>query len=76
MEVMLNNTTKPIVFATYEMSECIDSVKMAEVAAGGPKALAEKPFIACYINPTTGLRHNKEALQKLFFIVGNGIPFF
>jgi trimethylamine--corrinoid protein Co-methyltransferase len=74
MEAMLNNTTKPVVFVTYEMSGCIDAVKMAEVVAGGATALAEKPFIACYINPTTGLRHNKEALQKLLFMAEKGIP--
>lgn len=74
MEIMLNNTSKPIVFVTYEMSGCIDAVKMAEVVAGGSTALAEKPFIACYINPTTGLRHNKEALQKLLFMAEKGLP--
>ena len=76
MEAMLNNTIKPIVFVTYELSGCIDAIKMAEVVAGGPAALVEKPFIACYINPTTGLRHNKEALQKLLFMAEKGIPFF
>ena len=74
MEAMLNHTIKPIVFVSYEMSGCIDAVKMAEVVAGGSKSLAEKPFIACYINPTTGLRHNKEALQKLLFMAEKGIP--
>ncbi len=76
MEALLNHTTKPIVFVTYESSGCIDAVKMAEVVAGGPALLAEKPFIACYINPTTGLRHNKEALQKLLFMAEKGLPFF
>ena len=76
MEALLNNTTKPIVFVTYELSGCIDAVKMAEVITGGSIALAEKPFIACYINPTTGLRHNKEALQKLLFMAEKGLPFF
>jgi len=74
MEIMLNNTSKPIVFVTYEMSGCIDAVKMAEAVAGGSTALAAKPFIACYINPTTGLRHNKEALQKLLFMAEKGLP--
>lgn len=74
MEAMLNHTIKPIIFVSYEMSGCIDAVKMAEVVAGGSKSLAEKPFIACYINPTTGLRHNKEALQKLLFMAEKGIP--
>jgi trimethylamine--corrinoid protein Co-methyltransferase len=29
---------------------------------------------ACYINVTTGLRHNKEALQKLLFLANKGLP--
>jgi trimethylamine--corrinoid protein Co-methyltransferase len=74
MEVMLNHTTNPIIFVTYEMSGTLDAVKMAEVVSGGLSALADKPFIACYINPTTGLRHNKEALQKLLFMAEKGLP--
>jgi trimethylamine---corrinoid protein Co-methyltransferase len=76
MEVMLNHTTKPILFVTYEMSGCVDAVKMAEAVLGGERALREKPFIACYVNVTTGLRHNEEALQKLLYLSGKGIPFF
>jgi trimethylamine---corrinoid protein Co-methyltransferase len=74
MEAMLNHTIKPIVFVSYAMSGCVDAVRMAEVIAGGTKPLAEKPFIACYINPTSGLRHNKEALEKLLFMADKGIP--
>jgi trimethylamine---corrinoid protein Co-methyltransferase len=76
MEVMLNHTSKPILFVTYEMSGCVDAVRMAEAAVGGPEALREKPFIACYVNVTTGLRHNEEALQKLLYLSKKGIPFF
>ena len=76
MEVMLNHTSKPIVFVTYDLSGCIKAVKMAEAVAGSPSGLAEKPFIACYINPTTGLRHNKEALQKLLYMAEKGLPLF
>jgi trimethylamine--corrinoid protein Co-methyltransferase len=74
MEVMLNHTTKPIVFVTYDTSGCVDAVDMAEAVAGGAAALAKKPFVACYINVTTGLRHNQEALQKLLFLAGKGLP--
>lgn len=76
MQAMLSHTIKPIVFVTYELSGCMDAVQMAEVVAGGPKDLANKPFIACYINPTTGLRHNKEALQKLLYMADKGLPLF
>ena len=74
MEAMLNHTSKPIIFVTYELAGCVDAVKMAEVVAGGATSLAEKPFVVCYLNPTTGLRHNKEVLQKLLFMAGKGLP--
>lgn len=74
MEVMLNTTTKPIVFVTNEFSGCVDAVEMAEAVAGGAEALKLRPFVACYVNVTTGLRHNEEALQKLLFMADKGLP--
>ena len=74
MEVMLNRTTKPIVYVTNEFSGCVDAVEMAQVVAGGPEALMLRPFVACYINVTSGLVHNEEALQKLLFLAGKGLP--
>jgi trimethylamine--corrinoid protein Co-methyltransferase len=74
MEVMLNHTTKPIVFVTTEFSGCVDAVEMAEAVAGGADALRLNPFVACYINVTTGLRHNQEALQKLLYLSSKGLP--
>lgn len=74
MEVMLNITTKPIVYVTYDTSGCVDNVEMSEIVAGGADALRQKPFSVCYINVTTGLRHNKEALEKLLFLAGKGLP--
>jgi trimethylamine--corrinoid protein Co-methyltransferase len=74
MEVMLNRTTKPIVYVTNEFSGCVDAVEMAEVVAGSAEALMLRPFAACYINVTSGLVHNAEALQKLLFLAGKGLP--
>jgi trimethylamine--corrinoid protein Co-methyltransferase len=74
MEAMLHHTTKPIVFVTTGFSGCVDAVEMAEVVAGGPEALRQNPFVACYINVTTGLRHNQEALQKLLYLAEKGLP--
>jgi trimethylamine--corrinoid protein Co-methyltransferase len=75
MEAMLNYTTKPIMYVTTEFSGCIDAVEMAEAVAGGAEALRQNPLAACYINVTTGLRHNQEALQKLLYLAGKGLPF-
>jgi trimethylamine--corrinoid protein Co-methyltransferase len=74
MEVMLHRTTKPLVFVTYEFEGCRDAIEMAEAVAGGPAALAKRPFVTCYINVTSGLLHNQEALQKLLFLAGKGLP--
>ncbi len=74
MEAMLSHTTKPIVFVTTEFSGCVDAVEMAEAVAGGANALRQNPFAACYINVTTGLRHNEEALQKLLYLADKGLP--
>ncbi len=75
MEAMLNNTIKPIVYVTTEFSGCKTAVEMAEIVAGGPDELRYSPFASCYINVTTGLRHNEEALQKLLYLSGKGLPF-
>ena len=74
MEIMLNTTTKPIVYVTNEFSGTVDAVEMAEIVAGSAEALRLRPNIACYINVTTGLRHNEEALQKLLFLAEKGLP--
>ena len=74
MEAMLNHTTKPIVFVTTEFSGCVDAVEMAEAVAEGADALRLNPFVTCYINVTTGLRHNQEALQKLLYLADKGLP--
>jgi len=74
MEIMLHNTIKPIVLVTYETSGCVDAIEMAEAVAGGANALRERPFVTCYINVTTGLLHNADALEKLLFLAEKGLP--
>ncbi len=74
MEAILHNTTKPIVYVTNEFSGCVDAVEMAEAVAGGAEAFRLRPFAACYINVTTGLQHNDDALQKLLYLAEKGLP--
>jgi trimethylamine--corrinoid protein Co-methyltransferase len=47
---------------------------MAEVVAGGEEELRRNPICACYINVTHPMRHNQEALRKLLFLAGKGLP--
>jgi trimethylamine--corrinoid protein Co-methyltransferase len=74
MRAMLMNSTKPILFVTTEFEGCVDVVEMAEVVAGGAEALRRNPICALYINVTSPLRHNREALQKLMFMAERGLP--
>ena len=74
MRAMLMNSAKPILFVTTEFEGCVDVVKMAEIVAGGEEELRRNPLCACYMNVTGPLRHNAEALQKLLFLAGKGLP--
>lgn len=74
MAAMLRGTSKPIVYVTTEFSGCRDAVEMAEAVVGGAEELRRRPRIACYINVTTGLNHNQEALQKLLYLADKGLP--
>jgi len=75
METILNNTTKPIIFVSYDFSGCLDCVEMAEVVMGGAEALKKNSLVTCYINVPTGLLHNEDSLQKLLFLAEKNIPF-
>lgn len=74
MRAMLSHTSKPIVFVSYDFGGCVDAVSMAQEVVGGATALGERPFIACYLNTTSGLNHNRDAVAKLLFLSEKGIP--
>lgn len=74
MEVMLNHTTKPIVFVTPDFEGCATAVEMCELVAGSAEAFQARPFATCYINVTSGLIANAEALQKCMFLAEKGLP--
>ena len=74
MQAMLMHSIKPILFVTLDFAGCLDAVKMAEAVVGGAGVLQSKPLCACYINVSSALRHNEEALQKLLFMAEKGLP--
>jgi trimethylamine--corrinoid protein Co-methyltransferase len=74
MEAMLNNTIKPVIAVTYDLPGLVDAVEMAEAVMGGVDALRRHPIMSCYINVVSGLHHNAEALQKLIYLSGKGLP--
>lgn len=74
MRAMLMNSTKPILFVTTEFAGTVDAVRMMEAIAGGEEELRRNPVAALYINVTSPLRHNAEALQKLLYMAEKGLP--
>jgi trimethylamine--corrinoid protein Co-methyltransferase len=74
MEVMLNHTTKPIVFVTPDFQGCVAAVEMCEAVAGGAESFRQRPFSVCYINVTSGLIANAEALQKCMYLAKKRLP--
>jgi trimethylamine--corrinoid protein Co-methyltransferase len=74
MDVMLNHTSKPIVFVSPDFEGCVAAVEMCEVVAGGAGAFQRRPFATCYINVTSGLVANAEALQKCMYLAKKGLP--
>jgi trimethylamine--corrinoid protein Co-methyltransferase len=47
---------------------------MCEAVAGGAEAFRLKPFAVCYINVTSGLVANQEALEKCIYLAEKGHP--
>jgi trimethylamine---corrinoid protein Co-methyltransferase len=47
---------------------------MCEAVAGGAAAFQRRPFATCYINVTSGLIANAEALQKCIYLAEKGLP--
>lgn len=74
MAAMLEHTTKPIVFVSPDFEGCRAAVEMCEAVAGGPNSFQKRPFATCYINVTSGLIANEEALQKCIFLAEKGLP--
>jgi trimethylamine---corrinoid protein Co-methyltransferase len=58
-DAALRNTTKGILIALMSRHETETVIKMAEVVAGGPEALAERPIIATAGSPVAPLHFNK-----------------
>ncbi|MFO7996127.1 MAG: trimethylamine methyltransferase family protein [Dehalococcoidia bacterium] len=70
----LDNTTKHVMGGVYTLEGVKNVIRMAEIVAGSPEALRQRPLIsmiACIISP---LRMDKTYGDLLVNIARNGIP--
>jgi trimethylamine--corrinoid protein Co-methyltransferase len=74
MAVMLQESTKPIVFVGVEAQSTICAVEMAEVVAGSLEQLQRYPFIINYVNVVSAFQHNEQSLQRLLYAAERNLP--
>ena len=72
--IVYENTTKPIGFTTNDFDSCVEAVELASALAGGPEALAAKPFLVHYAEPISPLVHNADSCRKLMFLAEKSVP--
>jgi trimethylamine---corrinoid protein Co-methyltransferase len=72
--LMMEHTSKPIVFVCDNRADCEIIVAMAAAAAGGIEALRLNPTLLLYSEPTTPLQHSKTATEKLLFMAEQQLP--
>jgi trimethylamine---corrinoid protein Co-methyltransferase len=72
--MMLEHTSKPIVFVCNDRADCEAIVAMAAAAAGGLEQLRLSPNLLLYTEPSSPLRHSETALGKLLYMAELGLP--
>ena len=74
MALMLEHTTKPIVFVTNDRASCQRAIDMAAAVAGGHRALVEQQHILLYSEPSSPLQHSETAVDKLLLMAESELP--
>lgn len=74
VDAMLRNTKKPICTWAFNASNLEYVLKLCAAVAGSEEKMAEKPFVIIYSEPTSPLKHTKEAMEKVFVTTKYGVP--
>jgi trimethylamine---corrinoid protein Co-methyltransferase len=74
MAVMLQESTKPIVFVGIDADSTRYAIKMAEIVSGGPDQLMRFPFIINYVNTVSAFHHNEESVKRLLYAAERNLP--
>jgi trimethylamine--corrinoid protein Co-methyltransferase len=74
MALMLEHSTKPIVFVTNDRQSCQRAIDMAAAVAGGYEALTEQQHILLYSEPSSPLQQSATAVDKLLLMADYALP--
>ena len=74
MGLMLEHTTKPIVFVTDDRASCQRAIDMAAAVAGSHEDLTEQQHILLYSEPSSPLQQSETAVDKLLLMAEHRLP--
>jgi trimethylamine--corrinoid protein Co-methyltransferase len=74
MVVMLEQSTKPIIFVGEALASTVCAIEMAAAVAGGVDKLAQRPNIINYVNVISSFNHNSESVQRLLYAAECNLP--
>jgi trimethylamine--corrinoid protein Co-methyltransferase len=74
MALMLEHTTKPLVFVTNDLDSCQRAIDMAAAVAGSHEALREQQHILLYSEPSSPLQQSETAVDKLLLMAEYELP--
>lgn len=72
--LMLEHTTKPLVFVSDDLDTCQRAIDMAAAVAGGHDALREQQHILLYSEPSSPLQQSETAIDKLLLMAETELP--
>ena len=72
--IMIKNTTKPLVMTAGGVETVEPMWRMACEVRGGTEELRAKPYFVMYNQPVSPLKHPFETVDKLLFCADHGIP--
>jgi trimethylamine--corrinoid protein Co-methyltransferase len=74
MALMLEHTTKPLVFVTNDGASCQRAIDMAAAVMGGYEKLTESQHILLYSEPSSPLQQSETAIDKLLLMAEYDLP--
>ena len=74
MSIMLQESTKPIIFVGMEPDSTVMAVEMATAVAGDLPTLQRYPFIINYVNVVSPFYHNGESLRRVLYAAERNLP--
>ena len=74
MSIMLQESTKPIIFVGIEADSTVMALDMAAAVAGSLETLQQYPFVINYVNTVSAFHHNGESLKRLLYAAERNIP--